>query len=207
MHTNDEEHHFSHNIKVEVCPTFPKVSGESLPSESGSTSSEESGSNERVNIEEVVGALEGQRNASRGPACTPENEESDPTNVKFAYRASTWSKEHSTFHPEPREFTRESAGTTNDYFDVPTFMHLFRKFWPWDIIRKIRDETNHYAGSLDENGRPHGHDSWYPTTVAELQVYLSISLYMGMKWLPNVKAYWAKLEPFFYCSVIGRLLT
>jgi hypothetical protein len=43
--------------------------------------------------------------------------------------------------------------------------------------------------------------------VAELQVYISISLYMDMKRLPNVKAYWAKSEPFFYCSVIGGLLT
>jgi hypothetical protein len=28
-----------------------------------------------------------------------------------------------------------------------------------------------------------------------------------MKRLPNVKAYWAKSEPFFYCAVIGGLLT
>jgi hypothetical protein len=61
----------------------------------------------------------------------------------------------------------EDVGTTEDYFDVPTFMHLFRKFWLW-IIRQIRDEINRYAGSLDEDGRPHGRDGWYPTTVAEL---------------------------------------
>jgi hypothetical protein len=78
-------------------------------------------------------------------------------------------------------------------------MHLFRKFWPWDLIRQIRDETNCYVGSLDEDGRPRGHDidGWYPTTVLELQVFILISLYMGMKRLPNVKAYWEKLEPFF----------
>jgi hypothetical protein len=79
--------------------------------------------------------------------------------VKFAYRASTWTKEHATFDPEPRDFTGDTSGTNDDYFDVPTFMHLFRKFWPWDLIRQIRDETNPYAGSLDENDKPHGCDA------------------------------------------------
>ena len=72
--------------------------------------------------------------------------------MKFAYCASTWPKEHDTFDPEPREFTGESSGTSHYYFDVPTFMHFFRKFWPWDLIRQIRDETNRYAGSLNKNG-------------------------------------------------------
>jgi hypothetical protein len=60
---------------------------------------------------------------------------------------------------------------------------------------------------LSRHNRQRCCDGWYPTSVKELQVYLSISLYMGMKRLPNVKAYWAKSEPFFYCGIIGGLLT
>jgi hypothetical protein len=41
----------------------------------------------------------------------------------------------------------------------------------------------------------------------ELRIFLAVSLYMGMKKKPNVRSYWAKLEPLFYCSVIANLLT
>jgi hypothetical protein len=161
-------------------------------------------SNEGPNVDEEMGPMDA---PTEGEVPLPGTRNDDPENVKFVYRASIWSKEHSTFEPKPREFLGESSRTVDHYFDVLTFMHLFRKFWLWDLIKQIRDETNRYAGSLDENGRSHGHDGWYPTSVKELQVYFSISFYMGMKRLPNVKAYWAKSEPFFYYGVIGGLLT
>jgi hypothetical protein len=71
--------------------------------------------------------------------------------------------------------------SSDEYLNVSTFMHLFRKFWLWDLIKQIRDETNCYDVSLDDNGRPHGCDRWYPTMVSELQIYISVSLYIGMK--------------------------
>ena len=98
-----------------------KVCGDSLASESDSTSSKENSSNRRKNIEDIIGASEGRSG-------TPKNMEADPTNIKFVYRASTWSKEHSTFDPEPREFRREDSGTSDEYLNVSTFMCLFRKF-------------------------------------------------------------------------------
>lgn len=73
------------------------------------------------------------------------------------------------------------------------------------MLRDICRETNCYAGSLDEDGRPRGRDGWYPVTMKELQVFMACSLYMGMKKLPNVKAYWTKLEEIFYCHVIAGL--
>jgi hypothetical protein len=75
------------------------------------------------------------------------------------------------------------------------------------MLRDICLETNRYAGSLDEKGRPRGGRGWYPVTVRELKVFLATTLYMGMKKLPNVKAYWAKSEDIFYYNVIAGLFT
>lgn len=55
----------------------------------------------------------------------------------------------------------------------------------WDICL----ETNQYAVLLDKKRRLRDRPGWYPVTVKELKVFLATSLYMGMKKLPNVKAY------------------
>jgi hypothetical protein len=75
------------------------------------------------------------------------------------------------------------------------------------MLRDICLETNRYVGSLYEKGRPRGGRGWYPITVRELKVFLATSLYMTMKKLPNVKAYWAKSEEIFYYNVIVGLFT
>jgi hypothetical protein len=135
------------------------------------------------------------------------DDEGDPENVRFAYHASTWSKNHQTYDPEPMLFEEESFGLTGEYTDIPSYIHLFEQFWTFHMLRDICLETNRYAGSLNENGRPRGGRGWYPVTVRELKAFLATSLYMGMKKLPNVKAYWAKSEDIFYCNVIAGLFT
>jgi hypothetical protein len=156
------------NAEMGVGSTFPKVYSHNSSSETVSTSSEGSSVNEMGDHGHGVQEAQGHGDIFEERVHGVANAADDLESVRFAYRASTWSKEHSTFHPEPPQFTGEDSGTTDEYFDVPTFMHLFRKFWPWDLIRRIRDETNRYAGSLDEDGRTRGRDGWYPTTVAEL---------------------------------------
>jgi hypothetical protein len=42
-------------------------------------------------------------------------------------------------------------------------------------------------------------------TEKELKVFMVVIFYMGMKKLPNMKAYWAKSKDFFYCNVIAGL--
>jgi hypothetical protein len=200
---NNVDEPYLRNEEIGARPIFPEVCSQISSSESLSASSDESSANEMGVHGHVVQEPQRQGNIPEGLVHGETNIVGDPESVRFAYRASTWSKEHSTLHPEPPQFTGEDSGTTNEYFDVPTFMHLFRKFWPWDLIRRIRDETNRYIGSLDEDGRPCGRDGWYPTTMSELQVFISISLYMGMKRLSNVKAYWAKSEPFFIVVFLG----
>ena len=39
----------------------------------------------------------------------------------------------------------------------------------------------------------------------ELRIFLAVILYMGMKKLPNMKAYWAKSEKLFYYKEITSL--
>jgi hypothetical protein len=131
----------------------------------------------------------------------------DPENIRFAYRGSTWSKNYQTYNPEVMAFEEDSIGLTGEYSEIPSYIHLFEQFWTFHMLRDICLETNRYAGSLDENRRPRGGRGWYPVTVKELKVFLAISLYMGMKKLPNVKAYWAKSEEIFYCNVIAGLFT
>ena len=52
-----------------------------------------------------------------------------------------------------------------------------------------------------------GRARWYPLSIKELKTFVTCSLYMGMKKLPNNKKYGAKLEKFFYCHPIVGLLT
>jgi hypothetical protein len=104
-------------------------------------------------------------------------------------------------------FEEDSIGLMGEYSEIPSYIHLFEQFWTFHMLRDICLETNRYAGSLDENRRLRGGRGWHPITVKELKVFFAISLYMGMKKLQNVKAYWAKSEEIFYCNVIAGLFT
>jgi hypothetical protein len=135
------------------------------------------------------------------------DEDGDMDNVKFEYRPMTWSRNHASYEPEPGPFIKEAIGLTGQYDAVPSYMQLFEKIWTTNMLRNICIETNRYAGSLDEHGVPMGREGWYPVTVRELKVFMACALYMGMKKLPNKKAYWAKSEKVFYCHIIAGLFT
>jgi hypothetical protein len=49
----------------------------------------------------------------------------DPENIRFAYRESTWSKNHETYIPEPMPFVEEGMGLTGEYTEIPSYIHLF----------------------------------------------------------------------------------
>jgi hypothetical protein len=102
-------------------------------------------------------------------------------------------------------FSQENLGFTEEYDSVPSYVAFFRKFWSHETLKKVCRETNRYAGSLDENEIPRGRAGWYPMMEKELKVFMAVIFYMGMKKLPNIKAYWAKSEEFFYCNVISGL--
>ena len=138
--------------------TFLEVSSYNPSSAIESSSGEDSGIDKMVGLEDMVHNFNEVDGGPKIPLHGPENVALDLNNMRYAYHASTWSKEHSTLDPNPGKFAGDGPRTNDDYVDMPTFMHLFRKFWPWDPIRKIRDKTNCYAGSVDKNGRPHGRD-------------------------------------------------
>ena len=52
-----------------------------------------------------------------------------------------------------------------------------------------------------------GREGWYPVMWKELRVFLAMILYMDMKKLPNMKAYWAKSKKLFYCKEIPSLFS
>lgn len=56
------------------------------------------------------------------------------------------------------------------------------------------------------DGRTRGGVVWTPLGLAELRAYLSMSLYMGIKKIPNCRLYWSTTEDFFHCIVISQIL-
>jgi hypothetical protein len=132
-------------------------------------------------------------------------EEEDGEDIRFSYRPETWSKLYASYDLVPMPFTGESYGLTQQYESIPLYVELFRKFWSHETLKRICRETNRYSSSLDKNGVLRGKGGWYPITEKELKVFMAVILYMGMKKLPNMKAYWAKSEEFFYCNVIAGL--
>jgi hypothetical protein len=131
----------------------------------------------------------------------------DVNDIRFAYRPSTWSKTHSSYDPIPIPFSGQSPGLTREYNEIPSYVQFFKKIWTFNMLRDICVETNRYAGSLDENGVPRGRIGWYLVIVKELKVFMATNLYVGMKKLPNVKAYWTNSKEIFYCHVITGLFT
>ena len=54
----------------------------------------------------------------------------------------------------------------------------------------IVDKTNHYATTpLDEYGNTKGGPYWKNLTVARLQAFMALGLYMELKVQPNYKTY------------------
>ena len=121
----------------------------------------------------------------------------DSNDVRVAYQDSTWSKLHSTYDPKPIPFTKENVGLIEDYESVSTYLVLFSLFWPVDLLRDIAYETNRYARSVDNDGRTWERRGWYPVTYKELQIFLAVVLYMGMKQLPNMHSFWEKATKYF----------
>jgi hypothetical protein len=86
---------------------------------------------------DVVFICEGSEAWPKIPVSNPQSMSLDLKNMLLKYQASTWSKDYNTFDSKPKEFTRATFETICDFFDVPTFIDLFRKFWPWNPIRQL----------------------------------------------------------------------
>jgi hypothetical protein len=70
--------------------------------------------------------------------------EGDLSGVKHVYRDETWSIKSFTYDPKPKDF-KGRMGSTKFFVQIPSNLILFELFWPFNVIRKIVIETNHYA--------------------------------------------------------------
>jgi hypothetical protein len=130
----------------------------------------------------------------------------DQNDIRNMYWDATWKKERFSFTPPPREITG-CGGPREDYHRMPTFLMLFRLFWPDSVLRKIVTETNRYATTEDEDGVKPGGPRWKPFTIQELKAFFAISMLIGLRKQPNVKTYWQRQGSFFHCPVISQIFT
>jgi hypothetical protein len=130
----------------------------------------------------------------------------DPNSIKHIFREETWSQSTNEYALGMLHFIGEPPGMKKSYRRMPSFLHLFGLFWTREVLHTICIETNRYA-KVVEDGKTKGGKDWYDLDEKELQIFLAVSLYMGMKKQPNVKSYWTKSEALFFCPVISNLLT
>ena len=72
---------------------------------------------------------------------------------------------------------------------------------------KIVDESNRYATTMIVNGKTRGNKGWWKLTLDELQAWIGISMLMGVKPLPNHRAYWRSSVPFLHCPIISSCMS
>jgi hypothetical protein len=123
----------------------------------------------------------------------------DKSSVNWIYRDETWSQDNFKYDPEPIEFTgfggpKKRLGGETGWALFPTFMQLFKLFWPDNRLKKIVVENNRYARVVDAEGKTKGGPTWENITVATLKAFIAIFLYFGMKRQPNEKSYWYKVS-------------
>ena len=52
-----------------------------------------------------------------------------------------------------------------------------------------------------------GGREWKECTPQELKAFMICSIYIGIKKLPNMRLYWMKSKPLFYCHVIAGIFS
>jgi hypothetical protein len=127
--------------------------------------------------------------------------------LKHAYGDETWTQQSFTYVSKPKAFIGR-RDTMQSFEHFPTILQLFEFFWPFNIIRKIVIETNHYATKrIDATRNTRGGAKWENLTMARFKAFLAIQMYMGMKKQPNYKTYWEKEGSIFHCPIISNIMT
>jgi hypothetical protein len=90
---------------------------------------------------------------------------------------------------------------------MPTILALWESFWPFNLLRKIVDETIRYATKVKGDGTTEGGPKWKDITVACLKAFIAVHIYMGIKRQPNSKVYWHWEGSFFHCPTISNIMT
>jgi hypothetical protein len=123
------------------------------------------------------------------------------------YSDVTWEKGSFEYDPPRRAFTGCGGPTFEAHHRMPTFLMLFRLFWPDTLLRKICTETNQYATTVDGEGNVPGGRRWRRLFVAGLKAFFAISMLIGLKRQPNKKTYWEREGGFFHCPIISCIFS
>jgi hypothetical protein len=131
----------------------------------------------------------------------------DVNGIPHMFRDETWRKESFEYDLPRTAFTSSGGPTFEAHLRMPTFLMLFRLFWPDTLLRKICTETNRYATIVDGDGNVPGGPRWRRLSVAGLKAFFAISILIGLKRQPNMKTYWEREGGFFHCPMISRIFT
>ena len=63
--------------------------------------------------------------------------------VKHAYKDETWIQNSFTYDPKPQQIIGK-MDTAQFFEHIPIILQLFELFWPFNLLRKIVNETNRY---------------------------------------------------------------
>ena len=119
----------------------------------------------------------------------------DPRHI---FRDETWSQACFTHDPKPLEFD-ECSSTTTSYEALSSMLHLWKLFWPYELMKKIVRESNQYAATpMDDLENTIGGSHWKSLTIVELKAFIAIHFYMGLKKQANINTYWKKAGFIFY---------
>lgn len=87
---------------------------------------------------------------------------------------------------------------------------IFEQFVTGDILDKISDETNTYAGQCirsEEVDKPHARSKyWYDTDPCEIMLFIGFILLQGKVVLPNYSSYFSK-QRIINCGIFSELFT
>lgn len=123
----------------------------------------------------------------------PDSEEDNENlgqGIKWDFRDETWGNPNFSYNPAPLPFSGPKKGPTSTWRVLPTFRGLFALFWTPVIMSAIVVETNRYANTpVDERGNTRGGSRCVDLTIPELEAFLAIALYMGLKVQPNYSTY------------------
>jgi hypothetical protein len=131
----------------------------------------------------------------------------DFNGVPHLYRDETWNKESFEYDPPRRAFTRCGGPIFEAQHRMPTFLMLFRLFWPDNLLHKICTETNRYATTVDGDRNVPGGRRWRRLLVAGLKAFFAISMLIGLKRQPNKKTNWKREGGFFHCPIIPHIFS
>lgn len=114
--------------------------------------------------------------------------------------------------PQPHVFTSMS-GVSDEVLGKSTEIEFFSIFFPDNLIKLIKKETNRYAYSiirslrrknmLKQNSIWH---KWKPVNISEIYSFFSIILHMSIIPKPHIKDFWSK-NAFIHSTFASKLMT